>query len=104
MVLGQGNESVRVTFKDYGFFVPKDGAGHRAVVEGTLEEEEMSEAMVKHLAEDAGEDPNAVTGTRKVVKVVATGVWIDGVDGEAHEQMPGEKAGSAGSAGSETSQ
>ena len=36
MVVTDGKLSVRTTFKDYGFFVPKDLAGAHVVAEGTL--------------------------------------------------------------------
>jgi hypothetical protein len=40
---------VRVTFKDYGFFVPTDSAGPRAV-QGTVKVAQLSEAQAEHPA------------------------------------------------------
>jgi hypothetical protein len=39
---------VRVTFKDYGFFVPTDSAGRSAKVEGVVKVAELSEERAKH--------------------------------------------------------
>lgn len=50
--------SVRITAKDYGFFIPKDATGRRGIAEGVLEVKHMSEEERAHMAEDSG-DPNA---------------------------------------------
>jgi hypothetical protein len=47
---------VRVTFKDYGFFVPKDIAGREVIVNGVVSKTTLSEKAAKHYAEDAGEE------------------------------------------------
>jgi hypothetical protein len=36
MVLKSGDKSVRVSFKDHAFFLPKDSAGMAAVMEGVF--------------------------------------------------------------------
>ena len=43
MVLTDGRRSVRTTFKDHGFVVPKDLAGAAAVAAGTLKHASVSE-------------------------------------------------------------
>ncbi len=56
MVLELGDdENMRVTFKDYGFFVPKDAAGKLATVQGIARMDTTDVATLKHYAEDAGE-------------------------------------------------
>ncbi len=45
---------VRVTFKDYGFFVPKDAAGKWVVMDGIAFYDTLSVATLQHYAEDAG--------------------------------------------------
>lgn len=57
MTLDMGNEQqMRVRFKDYGFFVPKEGAeGKIAVVEGYAFVDTLSVDHLRHLAEDAGQ-------------------------------------------------
>lgn len=44
----------RVTFKDYGFFAPKDCAGQVATVEATVKVTKLDAAERAHLAQDAG--------------------------------------------------
>lgn len=44
----------RITFKDYGFFVPLDSAGTLATVEGVVSLKKLSEEERDHLAKDAG--------------------------------------------------
>ncbi len=78
-----GDETVRVTFKDYGFFVPLDSTGKKARLQGTFEVKEVSVADVKHYLEDAGkhEEAAAVTEPSKEYSFVATGVQLgDGND------------------------
>jgi len=77
-----GNEGdgryVRVKMKDYGFFVPLDCDGKNAVVEGTFNVKEVSEAEGKHLAKDGNEDPNKVKGSKLELTLMATAVDING--------------------------
>ncbi|MFN3589336.1 MAG: DUF4920 domain-containing protein [Spirosomataceae bacterium] len=47
-------ETMRVTFKDYGFFVPKDIAGQKVIFEGMAKQKVVSVSDQKHYAEDAG--------------------------------------------------
>lgn len=47
-------KAMRVTFKDYAFFVPKDIAGKKVVIEGVAMKQETSVADLKHYAQDAG--------------------------------------------------
>lgn len=68
-------QSVRVTFKDYGFFVPKDAAGRRVIVDGVATLSNLDEATARHYAEDAGEEYDE-TSDRKEISVVASGVLI----------------------------
>lgn len=76
--LGLTNESgdVRVTFKDYGFFVPQSLIGKTVLVEGTLEKVTMSLAETKHYVADAGGDPSKVTAPRVEYRIVASGVEV----------------------------
>ena len=47
-VLRQGDASVRVRFKDYGFFLPKDSSGKQPYVEGVVNVETLSEKTARH--------------------------------------------------------
>lgn len=49
-----GNQEMRVTFRDYGFFVPLESAGKTAVVQGTLKKETTSVEDLRHYAIDGG--------------------------------------------------
>jgi hypothetical protein len=73
----EGTPGCRVTFKDYGFFVPTDSAGARARVQGTVEVATVPAARVRHLEEEgaifAGKQPD---GSAREVRIVATGVEL----------------------------
>ena len=60
MKLDIGNDKiVRVTFKDYGFFMPLDATGE-VVVNGIAYVKEISVADLKHYAEDAGKSAEEI--------------------------------------------
>jgi hypothetical protein len=76
--LGNG-ETVRVTFKDYGFFVPKDAAGREVVIEGLPEMKLTSVETLRHYAEDAGkseEEIAKITEAKRELTFEAKGVVI----------------------------
>jgi len=76
--LGNG-EQMRVTFKDYGFFVPKDCANKKAIIEGTAYYKTTSVDMLRHYAEDAGkskEEIEAITQPEHKLAFEATGVIL----------------------------
>jgi hypothetical protein len=77
MVLRDGETKARVLMRNHEFFLPKDVAGRRAVVEGELKVRELSENLAKHYEEDRGGDPSKVTGTAREHTLVAAGVAID---------------------------
>ncbi len=74
MALTDSGADVRVTFKDYGFFVPSNIIGKTVLVEGTLEKVVMSLEDTKHYVKDAGGDPATVTQPRTEYRIVASGV------------------------------
>jgi hypothetical protein len=78
MVLSDGERQVRVTFEDYGFFVPRDIDGVLARVEGVLSERLVPIAEVRHYLEDAGrhEEAALVTRPERSYTFVATGVML----------------------------
>ncbi|HTE40834.1 MAG TPA: DUF4920 domain-containing protein [Steroidobacteraceae bacterium] len=67
---------IRVTFKDYSFFVPQTLIGKTVIVEGTLEKVTMSLEDTKHYVKDAGGDPSTVTQPRVEYRIVANGVEV----------------------------
>lgn len=81
MILVDGDTKVRVTFKDYAFFMPKDLAGKKVVVEGVLTEEVLSEKDARHYAEDAGKSKAEIAkikGDQRELGFEATGVLTPG--------------------------
>lgn len=76
MALTDTGGDVRVTFKDYGFFVPSSIIGKTVLVEGTLEKVVMSLEDTKHYVKDAGGDPSTVTQPRTEYRIVANGVKV----------------------------
>lgn len=60
LTLKDGSQEVRVTFKDYSFFVPKDSAKREAVVQGKIFDKEISAAEARHYAKDAGQPESEV--------------------------------------------
>jgi hypothetical protein len=76
MALTDAANDVRVTFKDYGFFVPSSIIGKTVLVEGTLEKVVMSLEDTKHYVKDAGGDPATVTQPRTEYRIVASGVQV----------------------------
>lgn len=67
---------IRVTFKDYGFFVPQSVVGKTLQAEGIMQKTTLSLEDSKHLVEDGGGDPNSVTEPLVEYQMVASGVVI----------------------------
>jgi hypothetical protein len=69
--------SCRVTFKDYGFFVPTNSAGAHARVQGVVELATLPVSHVEHMESEgahfARKNPD---GTAPEVRLVATGVEL----------------------------
>ena len=73
------NKTIRVTFKDYAFFVPKDAAGKTAVIDGFAYTDTVSVAQLKHYAEDAKkskEEIESITAPEINTSFEAKGVLI----------------------------
>jgi len=72
-------ESMRVTFKDYGFFVPTTSNGFPIVLEGVATLTETDIETLRHFAEDQGkskEEVAAITEPKKEITFEAVGVVI----------------------------
>ena len=55
MKISVEKDTVLVRFKDYGFFVPKNGIeGKSTIINGNLSVDTLSIAQLQHYAEDAG--------------------------------------------------
>lgn len=80
MMVDMGNgEEMRVKFKDYGFFVPKDAAGRIVTMEGWAYKSTLSVDEYKHYLKDGGatqEEIDAVTEPKSEWSFMAHGVII----------------------------
>ena len=68
---------MKVKFKDYAFFMPKDCAGKRVVVDGYAYQQTTSVEELKHLAGDAGKSQSeidAIKEPKKELRFMASGV------------------------------
>ncbi len=78
--LEDGNQ-VMVRFKDYGFFVPKDIAGKKVIIEGKAFVAEVSVEEQRHYAEDAGkssEEIAKINEPKRTYSFEAHGVLLKG--------------------------
>jgi hypothetical protein len=80
LMVTDGVEEMRVTFKDYAFFVPTDSDGRNVMIEGVVTEEEISEGAAKHYASESmtadSASVNEIKGPQKIVTMEATAVAI----------------------------
>jgi hypothetical protein len=53
-------QAMRVTFKDYGFFVPKDLVGNSVAMKGRLYQDTVSVKVRRHYARDEGKSEEKV--------------------------------------------
>jgi hypothetical protein len=73
----KGAQGCRVTFKDYGFFVPTNSAGADVRVEGVVATRVVPAAEVAHLeAEGATFAVKEKDGSARELSIVATGVEL----------------------------
>ena len=80
MKLSVAQDTILVRFKDYGFFVPIQGAeGKSAIVNGNISIDTLSIAQLKHYAEDAGKSKDEISKISKpeiTISFLADGVVI----------------------------
>jgi hypothetical protein len=78
-ILQDGKASVRVRFRDYGFFLPADSIGSEAWIQGTVKVQTLSEGQARHYeSETRGGDPARIQGPQREVGFVASGVRLVG--------------------------
>jgi len=74
------SDTIQVTFKDYGFFVPKTGLENKkTILEGYPKQDTISIKMLKHFAEDAGKSQkeiDKITKPEYKISFIADGVII----------------------------
>lgn len=71
-----GKPGVRVTFKDYAFFVPLDAKGMKARAEGVTVVKKLSKREADHLEEEGAKLTRNSDGTANEVSFVASGVEL----------------------------
>jgi len=80
MKLDMGNgQMLRVSFKDYAFFVPLESAGSKIVMQGVATYETTSVEALRHYAEDAGKNKDeiaAITNPKVELVFEASGVRL----------------------------
>ena len=80
MKISVEKDTVLVRFKDYGFFVPKNGIeGKSTIINGKLSVDTLSIAQLQHYAEDAGkskEEIALITKPEITISFLADGVLI----------------------------
>ncbi|WP_082115789.1 DUF4920 domain-containing protein [Hymenobacter terrenus] len=72
-------KQMRVRFKDYAFFVPKDLSGHNVVVSGWAHRSTVPKADLQHYAKDAGKSDQevaAITQDEQQLTFLADGVLV----------------------------
>ncbi len=78
MELPNGSK-MRVTFKDYGFFIPTNSQGFSITIEGVATLTETDVETLRHYAEDQGkskEEVEAINASKKEITFEATGALI----------------------------
>lgn len=72
-------ETMRVMFKDYAFFVPKDITGKTVVFEGEAQKKTVPVEHLQHYAQDAGkskEEIDRITEPKQELTFIADGVVV----------------------------
>ena len=88
MYIEDGDARMRVTFKDYSFFVPIGSEGKRVRAEGIVSSSVVSKETLQHWAEEEeGGDPAAVTEDMTVVMLEASGVVMENGEDLSPEQQ-----------------
>jgi len=75
----QAAPRIRVTFRGYSFFVPKDLAGNVVLAEGVFRFKTIPREEAQHYADDeaaAGKPARKVTGDEVELSLVASGVQV----------------------------
>lgn len=76
---GASGEPTRITFKDYGFFMPENILGKNVVLQGVSKVKVTSVAELQHYATDAGkskEEIEKITLPKKEITFEADGVLV----------------------------
>ncbi|MBI4853703.1 MAG: DUF4920 domain-containing protein [Acidobacteria bacterium] len=72
----EGDPGMRITFKDYGFFVPTDSQGKKVKAEGKVELKVLPKDEVEHYVSEGAKLKVNSDGTSNTVSLVASGVEV----------------------------
>ncbi len=72
----QGATTMRVSFKDYSFFVPTDISGKRVTLSGRLVRRELTTEDAAHYARDLGSESDSAVRPGPAYEIVATSVSV----------------------------
>ncbi len=73
----EGEKWARITFRDYGFFVPTDAASSLALIEGIFSEVQLSGTQAHHYQSDLGSRSRVATdNSSPEYSIVASSVLI----------------------------
>ncbi|MGI9291280.1 MAG: DUF4920 domain-containing protein [Gammaproteobacteria bacterium] len=75
-VATEGEASARVTFADYGFFIPTDSGGKQVTMVGTFSRKAITPEQAAHYTEDLGEPAGETDPSAFEYSIVATSVLI----------------------------
>ncbi|MFK8013905.1 MAG: DUF4920 domain-containing protein [Gammaproteobacteria bacterium] len=75
-VATDGATTARVTFKDYGFFIPTDAGGKEVSLAGTFSRKALSKKDAAHYASDLGDDAPATDAPKFEYVIVASSIRI----------------------------
>ena len=67
-LMNADSSTIRVTFKDYGFFMPKDASGRTAIVDGFASVDVTSIEDLKEFAKDNGDSKEAIEAIKEPKK------------------------------------
>jgi len=79
MTVGAGEDEIRVSFKDYDFFVPLDSKGHQTTLNGVLFYDTLTVDELRHYAMDANASQDSldkITEPIITLSYEATGVYV----------------------------
>ena len=72
----EGTAVARVSFKDYGFFVPSDSAGKRVRLAGVLQRQDVSAGDAAHMNQDLDAPDESTVASGPSFAIIASAVRI----------------------------
>lgn len=75
-VATEGADTARITFADYGFFIPTDSGGKEVTLVGSFSRQPLSPEQAAHYQQDLGEKENETGHADFEYSIVATSVLI----------------------------